>query len=51
MTLDRAASNYSQWRTLFLVILSKYALTDHILSNEANLDHSVWVQMHCTIAT
>ncbi|XP_066323261.1 uncharacterized protein [Miscanthus floridulus] len=41
----------SWWRTLFLVVLGKYALMDHVLSDEANPDRSAWVQMDCTIVT
>ena len=32
VVLDRAANNYSRWHTLFLFILGKYALTDHVLT-------------------
>jgi len=51
ITLDRAANNYNRWRNLFLVILGKYALTDHVLSNMAYPDRSAWVQMDCTVLT
>ena len=50
ITLDRAANNYDRWRKLFLVILGKYALTDHVLSDAAYPERSAWVQMDCTHA-
>ncbi|XP_066354353.1 uncharacterized protein [Miscanthus floridulus] len=51
MVLDRAA-NYNQWRaTLSLVVLGKYALTDHVLTDVVNVDCSAWMQMDCTILT
>ena len=43
VVLDRAANNYSRWHTLFLVVLGKYALTYHVLSDVANTDCSSWV--------
>jgi len=51
ITLDRAANNYDRWRKLFLVILGKYALTDHVLSDAAYPERSAWVQMDCTVLT
>jgi hypothetical protein len=51
VTLDRAANNFNRWCTLFLIVLGKYALTDHVLSNDGKLDRSAWVQMDCIVLT
>ncbi|XP_066357843.1 uncharacterized protein [Miscanthus floridulus] len=51
LVLDRAADNYTRWRSMFLTVLGKYALTDHVLSDVANVDRSAWVQMDCTVLT
>lgn len=40
---DHAANNYNGWCSLFLVILGKYALTDHILIDVVNANQSSWV--------
>ncbi|XP_066344476.1 uncharacterized protein [Miscanthus floridulus] len=47
--LDRASNNYNRWRALFLVVLGKYALTDHVLTDVVNDDRSAWVQMERTV--
>jgi hypothetical protein len=49
--LNRASNNYNRWRALFLVILGKYALTDHVLTDMVNDDWPAWVQMDCTVLT
>ena len=49
--LDRASNNYNHWRALFLIVLGKYALTDHVLTDVVNADRPAWVQMDCTILT
>jgi hypothetical protein len=49
ITLDRVANNYDRWRKVFLIILGKYALTDHVLSDDAHPTRSAWVQMDCTV--
>ena len=51
ITLDQAANNYSKWRALFLVVLGKYSLTHHVLSDEVLADRPAWVQMDCTVLT
>ena len=38
LVLDRAADNYNRWRAMFLTVLGKYALTDHVLSDVVNAD-------------
>ncbi|XP_062232780.1 uncharacterized protein LOC133930092 [Phragmites australis] len=49
VTLDLAAANYTKWRGLFLVILGKYALADHVLSDDSHPDRPDWVRMDCVI--
>jgi hypothetical protein len=51
VVLDRAANNYNRWRSLFLVVLGKYALTDHALTDVVHADRPTWVQMDCTVLT
>ena len=51
LVLDRTADNYNRWRAMFLVVLGKYALTDHVLSDVVNADRPAWVQMNCTVLT
>jgi hypothetical protein len=43
LVLDRAADNYNRWRAMFLTVLGKYALTDHVLSDIVNVDRPAWV--------
>lgn len=47
LVLDRATDNYNRWRSMFLTVLGKYALTDHVV----NADRPAWVQMNCTVLT
>ncbi|EEE58507.1 hypothetical protein OsJ_09779 [Oryza sativa Japonica Group] len=49
ITLDVAAANFTRWRGLFLVALSKYALTDHVLSDDHRPDLAKWFQMDCVV--
>jgi hypothetical protein len=51
VVLDRVANNYTRWRALFLVVLGKYALTDHVLTDVVNDDRPAWLQMNCTVLT
>ena len=53
VVLDRMANNYNHWRALFLIVLGKYALTDHVLTDVVNADRPAWVQMEmdCTVLT
>ena len=51
IVLDRVANNYTRWRALFLVVLGKYALTDHVLTDVVNDDRPAWLQMNCTVLT
>lgn len=49
ITLDVAAANFTRWRGLFLVALGKYALTDHVLSDDRRPDLAKWFQMDCVV--
>lgn len=49
ITLDVAAANFTRWRGLFLVALGKYALTDHVLSDDHRPDLAKWFQMDCVV--
>jgi hypothetical protein len=51
LVLDRAADNYNRWRAMFLTVLGKYALIDHVLSDVVNANRPAWVQMNCTVLT
>ncbi|XP_039133230.1 uncharacterized protein LOC120270279 [Dioscorea cayenensis subsp. rotundata] len=44
ITLDLQSSNYSKWRTLFLVTLGKYGLSNHADGTDPRYDDSEWVQ-------
>jgi hypothetical protein len=41
--LDQAMNTYSKWRGMFLIVLSKYALTSHVLEDESFPDRLAWV--------
>lgn len=51
MTLDKSANNYGRWRSMFLVVLGKYNLKDHVLSDESYPTRSAWTQMDCCVLT
>lgn len=47
--LDKATGTYTKWRGMFLTVLGKYALTPHVLDDEALPDRPVWVQVDCVV--
>ncbi|XP_066347777.1 uncharacterized protein [Miscanthus floridulus] len=49
--LDQATNTYSKWRGMFLTILGKYALTRHVLEDEAFPSRPAWVQADCCVLT
>jgi hypothetical protein len=51
VTLDKPANNYGRWRSMFLVVLGKYNLKDHVLSDASYPDCSAWAQMDCCVLT
>ena len=40
--LNQATNTYTKWRGMFLTVLGKYALTRHVLEDEAFLAWSAW---------
>lgn len=49
VTLDVGAANFTRWRGLFLVALGKYALTNHVISDNYFPDRADWLQMDCVV--
>jgi hypothetical protein len=45
VTLEKTANKYGHWRSLFLVVLGKYNLKDHVLSDDSYPDRLAWVTM------
>jgi hypothetical protein len=45
--LDQAANTYTKWRGMFLTVLGKYALTRHVLEDEAFPARPAWAQADC----
>ena len=44
-------NTYSKWCGMFLTVLGKYALTRHVLDDEAFPSRPAWVQADCIILT
>ena len=51
VVLDQAMNTYTKWRGMFLTILGKYALTHHVLEDEAFPSRPAWVQADCCVLT
>ena len=51
MTLEKPANNYGRWRSMFLVVLGKYNLKDHVLSDASYPARSAWATMDCCVLT
>ncbi|XP_062233910.1 uncharacterized protein LOC133931113 [Phragmites australis] len=49
VVLDGESPNYTTWRSLFLLVVGKYELSDHVLSDIAYPDVPSWVRMECTV--
>ncbi|XP_072147815.1 uncharacterized protein [Setaria viridis] len=49
--LDQATNNYTKWRGMFLTVLGKYALTRHVIEDEAFPSRPAWVQADCCVLT
>ena len=49
--LDQATNTYTKWRHLFLTVLGKYALTQHVLEDEAFPTRPAWTQADCVVLT
>ena len=51
IVLDLQASNYSKWRGYLLLVLGRFALKDHVLS-DANRPHdAAWSRMDCVVVS
>ena len=51
IVLDLQSSNYSKWRGYFLLILSRFALQDHVLSDASRLHDPAWSRMDCVVVS
>ncbi|XP_072150121.1 uncharacterized protein [Setaria viridis] len=49
--LDTATNTYTKWRGMFLTVLGKYALTRHVLEDEAFPERPVWTQVDYVVLT
>ena len=45
IVLDLQASNYSKWRGYILLVLGRFALKDHVLSDATRLHDTAWSYM------
>eukprot|EP00267_Zea_mays_P031676 XP_008664224.1 uncharacterized protein LOC103642825 [Zea mays] len=45
VVLDLATPSFSKWRRLFLLVLGKYALADHVLCDASFPDVAPWLRM------
>ena len=51
IVLDLQASNYSKWRGFILLILGRFALKDHVLSDAIHLHDAAWSRMDCVVVS
>ncbi|XP_066323302.1 separase-like [Miscanthus floridulus] len=49
IVLDLQASNYSKWRGYVLLILGRFALKEHVLSNVPRPYDPAWSRMDCVV--
>ena len=49
MTLEKSPDNYGHLRFLFIVVLDKYNLKDHVISDNSYPNRSVWGSMDCCV--
>lgn len=49
VVLNGESPNHTTWRSLFLLIVGKYELSTHVLSDIAHTDVPSWVRMECTV--
>jgi hypothetical protein len=49
VVLDLATPHYNRWCHLFLLTLGKYALTNHVLSDDSYPAIPAWARMECTV--
>jgi hypothetical protein len=51
VVLDQATNTFTKWRGMFLTVLGKYALTRHLLEDEAFPTCPAWLQADCVVLT
>ncbi|XP_066333438.1 uncharacterized protein [Miscanthus floridulus] len=51
IVLDLQASNYSKWRGYILLILGRFALKDHVLSDAIHPHDAAWSRMDCVVVS
>jgi hypothetical protein len=51
IVLDLQASNYSKWRGYILLILGRFALKDHVLSDTIHPHDAAWSRMDCVVVS
>jgi len=51
VTLEKVANNYGCWSSMFLVVLGKYNLLDHVLADDSYPARSAWKTMDCCVLT
>jgi hypothetical protein len=47
--LDTTSSNYAIWHDLMLMALTRYSLTDHVLSDDAFIGDPAWTRMDTVV--
>ncbi|XP_062221364.1 uncharacterized protein LOC133920808 [Phragmites australis] len=51
VVLEVGSTSYSKWSGLHLITLGKYALTDHVLSDNTYPDVAPWLRMDCVVVS
>lgn len=49
IVLEPLSTNYSKWRRHHLLVLGRYALTDHVTSDMTHPDVPAWHRMDCVV--
>jgi hypothetical protein len=49
IVLDFTSPHFNRWRGLFLNTLERYALVDHVLSDDDRSNDAMWKRMDCTV--
>jgi hypothetical protein len=51
ITLDLQSSNYSKWCGHILLVLGRFALKDHVLSDASHPADAAWSRMDCVVVS
>ena len=51
LVLDVASAFYGRWRQSFLLVVGRYSLESHVLSDAAAPNSPDWVRMDCVVRT